>query len=152
MNRLVGILFGIGVAACTGSGSSSNESELDHKACQQSSECGPNPAATCAHICSDQSNPCVYVCRDFHCVMRGCPGDVDAGPPDAAVTQYEEGDSCDDGLACAAGLLCTSVGDPCPTYPNCKVCYVPCGPGGLCPSGYRTCIPQYGQGGNVCIK
>jgi hypothetical protein len=85
------------------------------------------------------------------------PSAVDAGV-DAATTAavdapalHHEGESCDDGAGCDPGLVCKAVGDPCPTYPRCSVCYVPCGDAGTCPPGYRTCIPPTGQGGDVCI-
>jgi hypothetical protein len=149
--RALAILLGL-AAGCTGNGSS-DQSQLGHFPCAQTSDCPPNPAAACVKNCSDGTNPCVLVCRASMCVDRGCPGDVDAGVPDAAqAPAHAEGDSCDDGLACAAGLVCTGVGDPCPTYPNCKRCYLPCQPGGVCPSDYRVCIPPSGQGGNVCIR
>lgn len=79
-------------------------------------------------------------------VLAACTGG-DPAPP-----VHAEGDSCDDGLACTSGLVCKAIGDPCPTYPSCKVCYLPCGAGGTCPSGYRFCFPVSGQGGDVCIK
>jgi hypothetical protein len=139
------------LVACSGDGSSSDDGHLGHHSCGQTSDCPVNPAATCAHLCPDGSNPCPYACRSGECVPRGCPGEADAGPVDGAPAPHAEGESCDDGLGCVTGLVCTGVGDPCPTYPNCKMCYLPCEPGGVCPSGYRTCIPPYGQGGNVCV-
>jgi hypothetical protein len=117
-------------------------------ACGPAVQCPPNPAATCAQTCADGSNPCVYACVDGMCVARGCPA-----PPDAAVAAaHHEGQSCDDGLGCDPGLVCKGIGDPCPTYPSCKVCYLPCGDGGVCPVGYRTCFPPSGQGGDVCLR
>jgi hypothetical protein len=154
MRRGFALLLGLGLFSCTGCTGMpvSGTDEITGKQCHETAECGPNPAATCVRTCSDNSNPCVFVCRDLHCVTLGCPGDIDAGPPDAAVANaHAEGESCDDALGCVTGLVCTGVGDPCPTFPNCKVCYLPCGPGGVCPSDYRTCIPPSGQGGNVCI-
>jgi hypothetical protein len=59
-------------------------------------------------------------------------------------------EACDDGRGCDPGLVCKAVGDPCPTYPKCKVCYRPCGDGGACPA-QQICLPPVGQGGNVCI-
>jgi hypothetical protein len=78
----------------------------------------------------------------------------DASIGDAGVdgqSVHHEGEACDHGACCDPGLVCKAVGDPCPTFPRCSVCYVPCVDAGTCPPGYRTCIPPSGQGGDVCI-
>jgi hypothetical protein len=80
-------------------------------------------------------------------------GGLDGATMDAASTVgHKEGEACDDGLACVAGLVCKAVGDPCPTYPNCKTCWVPCDSAGpnTCAVG-QSCIAPHGQGGDVCI-
>jgi len=74
---------------------------------------------------------------------EGPSGDAGGGP-------HVLGERCDDGRGCDPGLVCKAVGDPCPTYPKCNVCYRPCGDGGACPA-QQICFPPVGQGGNVCF-
>jgi len=41
--------------------------------CVEDTDCGPNPAASCARICPDGTNPCVLACVANQCVPRDCP-------------------------------------------------------------------------------
>lgn len=136
---------GTGGAPGTGGVSGSGGSDGGVASCNVTSDCPPNPGASCAQVCSDGSNPCTFACVSHQCVARGCPGDGGVASPHA------EGESCDDGQGCTTGLVCKAIGDPCPTYPNCKVCYLPCQTGGICPNN-RICFPPSGQGGDVCLK
>jgi hypothetical protein len=128
-----------------GTGTGGSDGGRDGGACVTVTDCAPNPGAACKSVCSDGSNPCVNACVNNQCVARGCPGD-DGG----ASSPHSQGQSCDDGLGCTAGLVCKAIGDPCATYPNCKVCYLPCQSDGGCPGNY-SCAPTSGQGGDVCI-
>jgi hypothetical protein len=123
----------------------------------QATCCGISSSAyTCK--CQDGTFWCSMTVEcNFFCPEAGTDGTSGAGGAggngDGGVqTVHNEGQSCDDGLGCTPGLVCKAIGDPCPTYPNCNICYLPCGTDGGCPSNYRTCFPPSGQGGNVCLK
>jgi hypothetical protein len=45
----------------------------DAGACFSTADCPPNPAASCAQVCADGTNPCVHACVEGLCVPRGCP-------------------------------------------------------------------------------
>lgn len=81
----------------------------------------------------------------------GVVGDGSTGG-DAASGPHNLGESCDDGRGCPSGAVCKAVGDPCATFPNCKVCYTPCDSSApnTCAVG-QTCVAPFGQGGDVCI-
>jgi hypothetical protein len=127
--------------------------------CNTSCAIGFGPA-TCGcvnHKCSSESacivpgsGLCPYCANGYMTGATGCQTCTcvggDAGS-DAGV--HAAGEACDDGLGCTSGLVCKAIGDPCPTYPKCNRCYMPCN-GGACPFGLR-CVPPVGQGGDVCL-
>jgi hypothetical protein len=123
---------------------------------------GPATCGCVNHHCSRDSacivpgsGLCPYCPNGYLTGATGCPTcqcvGGDAGLDAASdASPHALGDRCDDGAGCTAGLVCKAIGDPCPTYPNCKVCYQPCGDGGACPAALR-CFPPVGQGGDVCL-
>jgi hypothetical protein len=113
--------------------------------CNVTSDCPPNPGASCASVCSDGSNPCVTACVAHQCVARGCP---DASATDAAGDATDTGDAKD-----AADAVCTG------TRPNCfgndvQMCcgQDPAGPAS-CVGGVWRCgtAPAPGCDGTSCF-
>jgi hypothetical protein len=119
---------------------------------------GPSTCGCVNHKCSADSacivtgsGLCPYCPFGYQTGATGCATCIcAAGDGGTDGPLHARGDSCDDGVGCESGLVCKAIGDPCPTYPKCKQCYLPCGNGGSCPTAER-CFPPVGQGGNVCL-
>jgi hypothetical protein len=119
---------------------------------------GPSTCGCVNHKCSADSacivtgsGLCPYCPFGYQTGATGCSTCIcAAGDGGVDGPLHARGDSCDDGIGCTSGLVCKAIGDPCPTYPKCKRCYLPCGNGGACPAAER-CVPPTGQGGNVCL-
>jgi hypothetical protein len=119
---------------------------------------GPSTCGCVNHKCSADSacivsgsGLCPYCPFGYQTGATGCATCIcAAGDGGVDGPLHARGESCDDGIGCTAGLVCKAIGDPCPTYPQCKQCYLPCAANGTCPTAER-CVPPVGLGGNVCL-
>jgi hypothetical protein len=94
------------LVSCTGASSSSDLQAIGELggACSRAADCPVNPAASCAAICPDGSNPCVSACVDGKCEPRGCPWPL-------------AGAACESGVGCPPNPAATCVAICAPTNP-----------------------------------